>query len=206
MKHIETTKAYKTMRNLWMAAAFMCSAVAFTSCDSNTRDTDTTDTVATGEPVVAPVDSTLTDEKREFMSYAHSISSQQVELGKIAVERGRTTQVREYGQQMVDLYTKKLEELRDMSGQYSVTLPQSMAEEQAGRVQELRDKEAKEFDRAYWDTVIEAHKDALNEFDDNIKDLEETDNTTFNLWARNSAKEIRAQMENAMRFRLDLKN
>ncbi|WP_299987092.1 DUF4142 domain-containing protein [uncultured Pontibacter sp.] len=194
------------MKNLWMAATLTLGALAFASCSSDTQETDTTANVDTELNTTAAADTTLNEDKREFMSKAHSISTQQVELGKLAAERGVNTQVREYGQQMVDLYSKKLEELQDMSRQYSTTLPQQMEEDHAGRVQELRDKNTDEFDQSYWDTVVDAHKDALSEFEDNVKDIEETDNTTFNLWARNTTKEIRAQMENAMRFRQDYRN
>lgn len=194
------------MKNLWMAATLVFGVLAFSSCGSDTQETDTTANVDTELNATAAADSTLNEDKREFMGKAYSISTQQVELGRLAVEKGVTSPVREYGQQMVDLYTKKLEELQDMSGQYSVTLPQQMEEDHSGRVQELRDKNTDEFDRAYWDTVVDAHKDALSEFEDNVKDIEETDNTTFNLWARNTTKEIRAQMENAMRFRQDHRN
>ncbi|MCP2043548.1 DUF4142 domain-containing protein [Pontibacter sp. HSC-36F09] len=193
------------MKNLWMAATLTLGTLAFTSCNSDKQETNTTAEVDTEMNTTTPVDSTLSEDKREFMGKAHSISTQQVELGKLAVEKGTTQQVRDYGQQMVDLYSKKLDELQDMSGQYSVTLPQQMEEDHAGRVQELRDKNTDEFDRAYWDTVVEAHKDALEKFEDNVKDIAETDNTTFNLWARNTGKEIRAQMENAMELRQDNK-
>lgn len=194
------------MRNLWMAAGLLFGTVAFMSCDSGTQETDTTSNVDTELNETAVTDTSLTEEKREFMAYAYNISNQQVELGKLAVEKGISPQVKEYGQRMVDLYNTKLEELQEMSGQYGVSLPQAMEDDQAGRVQELRDTETGKFDRAYWDHVIDAHKDAADEFDDNVKDIAETDNTTFNLWARNTAKEIRAHMEQAMRFRLDLKN
>lgn len=189
-----------------MAATLVMGGIAFASCSSETQETDTTANVDTELNATAVADSTLNEDKREFMGKAYSISTQQVELGKLAVEKGTTDQIRNYGQQMVDLYSKKLEELQDMSGQYSVTLPQQMEEDHAGRVQELRDKNTDEFDRAYWDTVVDAHKDALSVFEDNVKDIEETDNTTFNLWARNTTKEIRAQMENAMRFRQGSRN
>ncbi|SIT94766.1 DUF4142 domain-containing protein [Pontibacter indicus] len=195
------------MKNLWMAATLALSTLAFAACSSETQETDTTTAnVDTELNTTAAVDSTLNDDKRAFMGKAYSISTQQVELGKLAVEKGTTDQIRNYGQQMVDLYTKKLDELQAMSGQYSVTLPQQMEDDHAGRVQELRDKNPEEFNRAYWDTVVEAHKEALKDFEDNVKDIEQTDNTTFNLWARNTTKEIRAQMENAMRFRQDNKN
>ncbi len=194
------------MKNLWMAATLALGMLAFASCGSDRQDTDTTTNVDPELNATAAADSTLNEDKREFMGKAHSISMQQVELGKLAAEKGLTAQVREYGQQMADLYGNKLNELQEMSGQYGVTLPQQMEDDHAGRVQEMRDKTTEEFDRAYWDNVVDAHKDALDEFEDNMKDIEETDNTTFNLWARNTSKEIRAQMENAMRHRQSARN
>lgn len=194
------------MKNLWMAATLVVGTLAFASCGSDRQDTDSTSNVDTELNAIAAADSTLNEDKREFMGKAHSISTQQVQLGKLAAEKGLSAQVREYGQQMADLYSTKLEQLQEMSGQYGVTLPQQMEEDHAGRVQELRDKTTEEFDRAYWDNVVDAHKDALDEFEDNVKDIEETDNTTFNQWARNTSKEIRAQMENAMRHRQSARN
>lgn len=194
------------MKNLWMAATLTLGTLAFASCSSDKQETNTTAEVDTEMNTTTPVDSTLSEDKREFLGKAHSISTQQVELGKLAVEKGTTQQVRDYGQQMVDIYSKKLDELQDISKRYSATLPQQIEEDHAGRVQELRDKNTEEFDGAYWETEVEAHKEALEAFEDNVKDIEETDNTTFNLWARNMGKEIRAQMENAMRFRQDHKN
>src|SRR5690606_41973742 len=54
--------------------------LAFASCNSNTQETDTTANVDTELNTTAAVDSTLNDDKREFMTKAHSISTQQVEL------------------------------------------------------------------------------------------------------------------------------
>lgn len=189
------------MKNLWIAAALVMGTLAFASCSSDSQEANTTSNVDTELNATAAADSTLNDDKREFMGKAYSISTQHLELGKLAAEKGLTAQVREHGQQLTDMYGTKLEQLQEMSGQYGVTLPQQMEEDHASRVQELRDKPTEEFDRAYWDTMVDAQKDALGTFEDNTKDVEEADNTTFNLWARNTTKEFRAQMENAMRLR-----
>lgn len=190
-----------------MAATLALGTFAFASCSSDTQETATTTTnVGTEVETAVAADTALTEEKREFLGKAHSITTQQVELSKLALEKGTNDQVRDYAQQMLDIYNKKLGELQEISTKYKAPLPQQMEEKHAERVQELRDAKSEDFNRSYWDTVVEAHKDALDEFEENVKDIEVTDNTTFNLWARNTGKEIRAQMENAMRFRQDNKN
>ncbi len=193
-----------------MAAGLIFGAVAFISCDSGSQEqttTTATDTEQTVETETTSADTTaFSEDIREFMGYAFTNSALQMELGKLAVEKGGATQVREYGQKMVDLYGERQKELKEIAGQDSAMLTANMTEDQMGKVQELRDKDSKEFDKAYWDTVVEAHKEALGEFDDKVKDFKETDNAPFNLWARNSAKEVRAHMEEAMERRQDQKN
>jgi putative membrane protein len=197
------------MKNLWMAASFFFGTVALISCDSGTQEQDTTTTADTEQPTdteTASADTTLSEDIREFMGYAYRNSSQQIELGKLAAEKGSTPEVRQYGQKMVDLYGQRQKELKEIAGPDAAALPPDMTEDQMGNVQELRDKDPKEFDKAYWDTVVDAHKEALSVFDDKVKSLKETDNAAFNLWSRNSAKEVRAHMEEAMKHRQDLKS
>ncbi|MHC2991261.1 hypothetical protein OB13_06580 [Pontibacter sp. HJ8] len=195
------------MKNLWMAAGLFFGSVALISCNSGTQEQDTTTATETEQPTTtASVDTTLSEDIGEFMGYAYNNSALQIELGKLAVEKGSTPEVRQYGQKMVDLYAKRQKELKEIAGENAAKLPQNMADDQMGKVQELRDKDPKEFDKAYWDTVVDAHKEALNVFDDKVKTLKETDNAAFNLWSRNSAKEVRAHMEEAMKHREDLKS
>ena len=181
--------------------------VALIACDSGTQtqeqDARTTTDADTTSTATGATDTSLSNEKREFMGYAYNTSNLQVELGKLAVEKGRSDQAKQYGKRMVDLHGKKQGELKEMSQRYGVTLPQNMTDDQSGRIQELRDTNPENFDKAYWDNVIDAHKEAVDEFERSVKDIAPTDTTAFSLWALNSTKEIRAQMEEAMRFRLD---
>lgn len=181
--------------------------VAFAACDSGTHTQEHDKTTAaeadTASTATAATDAALSNEKREFMGYAYNTSNLQVEMGKLAEERGRSEQVKQFGKRMVDLHGKKQKELREMSQQYGVTLPQTMTSDQTVRVQELRDTKPENFDKVYWDNVIDVHKEALDEFERSVKDIAPTDTTAFSLWALNTTKEIRAQMEEAMRFRLD---
>lgn len=179
-------------------------ALSFTACNSGSGDQQNDGTTTTsGEPVVAAdADATLTDEKRDFMGYAYRNGMKLEELGRLATEKGASEEVRSHGRQLVDQYAGKQEELRQLAQEYSVQLPQNMDQDQMDIVTELRETPNQEFDQKYWEDIVDVYEDTIGEFDSKLKDYEETNNVTFNVWARNTRKEMQAQMETAMRYRL----
>lgn len=191
------------MKKMTLAAACLVGMLGFASCDSGSGDQQTTE--ATGTPTVAGVDSTLTDDKEELLAFAARNNMLQIELGKIAAEKASTDSLKQYGQQLVDWYTTKQQELQELAQQYNVTLPQQMEEDQLEHVEEVRNAKAEEFDVEYWESLANAQKEAIDEYDDNLKALDEADVSAFGLWARNTQKELQAQMEQAKAAELRLK-
>jgi putative membrane protein len=201
-KEINVYPTLNTMKNYIMAALCLAGVLSFTSCNTGTNEQQERDPAAT-TALGVDADTTLTDDKREFLLFAANANMLQKDLGLVAAEKAQTDAARLYGQKMVDLYTQKQTEVRDLARRYNVTLTEKPTDEHLERVRKVRDTKPSDFDMAYWDEAIDAHNEAIKEYDDNIKDFEETTNKVFNLWARNTQLEKRAQMEEAMRFRLD---
>ena len=192
-----------TMKKITLAAACLVAVLGFASCDSGSGDQQTTE--ATGTATVADADSTLTEDKKELLAFAARNNMLQIELGKIAAEKASTDSLKHYGQQLADWYTTKQQELQELAQQYNITLPQQMEDDQLEHVEEVRNTKAGEFDAEYWESLAEAQKEAIDEYDDKLKDLDEADVSAFGLWARNSQKELQAQMEQAKASELRLK-
>ena len=75
-----------------------------------------------------PVAVTATEPKtqasdRQFIDRAYSINEGEIELGKLAQNKGTTSQVIEFGQRMVGDHTVALEQLRDTAEKGDLTLP-----------------------------------------------------------------------------------
>ncbi|MCC9168507.1 DUF4142 domain-containing protein [Pontibacter harenae] len=187
------------MRNYIASACLVAGLFMFASCNSGSNQQEEGAAAGT-EAVVAP-DSALTEDNKELFEYAYSASMLQSELGKLAAEKGQSANVQQYGQQMSDLYSTKMQELQGLSQEYSVSVPQSMKDNHSEMLQKLRDTDVNEFDKTYLDEVADAHKDAIGEFDSALNSLEETSTgTSFSIWARNTRKEMQAHMEEAMRL------
>lgn len=190
------------MKKTTIAVACLAGMLTFASCDSGGQQA----TEATGEPTVAGVDSTLTEDKEELLAFSARNNMLQIELGKMAAEKGSTDNLKQYGQELADWHTTKQQELQELAQQYGVTLPQQMEEEQLEHVEEIRNAKPAEFDAEYWESVSKAQQEAIDEYDDNLKDLDEADASAFGLWARNTQKELQARMEQAKAFEMELKN
>src|SRR3954464_10731463 len=99
-----------------------------------------------------------------FVTKAAQGGLAEVELGKLAVEKGSSDQVKQFGQRMVDDHGKANDELKTLAQQKNITVPTDMgAKEKA-----LRDRLVKlsgaAFDRAYMSAMLSDHKKDVGEF------------------------------------------
>lgn len=190
-----------------LLAAFVLAATTLASCssDNNAEQQDTTATTTT-EPATTAIDTTLTDNKKQLMQTIAQHTMLQMELGKIAAAKGTTDDVKQYGQEMAQAYTKQQEELQKVAQEYSVTIDTTLNEDYRKYLEDLNKKSGTDFDKEYWKNVTDAQKKTLDEYDDVLKDVTEADATAFAIWARTSGKELRARYEQALAFEQQLDN
>jgi putative membrane protein len=82
----------------------------------------------------------------------------EVELGRLAVERGTDPAVKAFGQQMVDDHSKANVELQTIAAQAGVTLPGQIDPKEKATYAKLSALSGAAFDRAYIDDMIKDHK------------------------------------------------
>jgi putative membrane protein len=88
----------------------------------------------------------------------------EVDLGKLAVEKAGSDEVKKFGQRMVDDHSKANDELKTLAQNKHITLPTAIDPHEM----ELHDRLAKlsgpSFDRAYMQAMVADHRKDLNEF------------------------------------------
>jgi len=96
---------------------------------------------------------------QQFIEKAAIANMAEVQLGQLAQQQAQDPQVKQFAQMMVDEHTKALDQLKTAAGGQG-TIPSALD----SKHQKLHDKLAKlqgaEFDRAYMDAMVDAHKDA----------------------------------------------
>ncbi|MFD2514492.1 DUF4142 domain-containing protein [Pontibacter locisalis] len=192
------------MKNYLIAAICFLITLSFSACDSGEQTADG----ETGVATVAGVDSTLTQERQEFLMTAARNIMLQKELAKMALEKSETRNAKAYGQDLMNWATTKQNELQELAQRYGVTLPQQMEDRQIKHIEDVTEVEATnyEYDLELWDSIKDAQKEAIDDFDESLNDVEEADATALTLWSRNTRKELWAHLEQAAAYGLELKN
>lgn len=99
---------------------------------------------------------------RDFVRDVSIASMAEIELGRMASERGANAAVKKFGQMMVDDHTKASDKLKPIASQHNIPL----ATELDDKHRDLRDKLSKlqgaEFDREYMDAMVDGHEDVLD--------------------------------------------
>src|SRR5689334_2902046 len=101
---------------------------------------------------------------RKFVMEAAQGGLAEVELGKMAAEKGASDAVKQFGKRMADDHAKVSDELKQLAQQKGLTLPTDLA----SKDKQLRDRLAKlngaDFDKAYATEMVKDHKKDVAEF------------------------------------------
>jgi len=92
----------------------------------------------------------------------------EVELGKMAAERGMNAEVKTFGNKMVADHTAAGDKLKTVASQHDIAVPSALDDKH----RDLRDKLAKlqgsEFDREYMDAMVNGHEDVIDKLESRI--------------------------------------
>ncbi len=114
-----------------------------------------------------PMDQRASDKK--FVKDAAEGAMTEVELGKLAQEKGSSDAVKDFGKRMVEDHSKANEELKQAAVKASIDVPNTAPK----KAQKAKDKLSKlsgtEFDRAYAKMMLKDHKSDVKDFDNEAK-------------------------------------
>ena len=100
----------------------------------------------------------------QFVTKAGQANMAEVELGKMAAEKGQSDDVKQFGQHMVDDHTKAGEELKGIASKNNWSMPGGVTPEQQATAQRLEKLSGHAFDRAFMQTMVKDHLQAVNLF------------------------------------------
>ena len=117
-------------------------------------------------PPVRPGDASATPAAlTSFAKEAAVGGMSEVELGRLAVQKGTNPAVKEFGQRMVDDHSKANQDLRAAASQSGVTLPSEIDAKQKKAYDKLSALSGAAFDRAYMSDMVKDHKEDIALFE-----------------------------------------
>ena len=82
----------------------------------------------------------------------------EVQLGKLAAEKGSDPDVKAFGQQMVDEHTKANDQLQAIAHDRKMTLPETLSSKDQATSDRLRKLSGAAFDKAYIADMVKDHQ------------------------------------------------
>jgi len=134
----------------------------------------------------------LSSRDRTFVMQAGQLSMMEVELGRLAVKRGSSAGVKQYGQEMVEDHTRANQELMQLAMQKKVELPTEMSTQNTALIDRLSGLSGRSFDTAYKQAMIDSHNQAIALFK---AQSQQGQDPQLKAWATQKLPKLQAHLE-----------
>jgi putative membrane protein len=104
------------------------------------------------------------DGDKNFVEAALKGGMSEVELGKLAVKKGNSEDVKMFGQHMIDDHTKLGEKMKTVAGEVGVTPPTMTTAGDIALKTKLEVLSGDTFDKAYISAMVKDHEEDLKDF------------------------------------------
>ncbi len=105
----------------------------------------------------------------------------EVQLGKLAQQKGVSKQIKDLGALMVKDHGMAYDELTSAAIVKNITIPSTLSDKCQQKVNELTEKKGAEFDKAYAALMVDDHKEDLNAFK---KEATKGNDSLLSSWAK----------------------
>ncbi len=176
-----------------LQVTFVITILLIASCSNNPKPEDTKDVAE--EHNNAKFDNNKQENDAQFLVNAAEINMEEIRLGQLAQQNGRTTHVKELGKMMEDAHSKSLKDLTVLANSKMITIPTSPTDNAQDAYKKLNNKSGNDFDKAYADMMVSGHKDAIAAFEKASTDCNDTDIIN---WATASLPGLRKHLDHAI--------
>ncbi|MEG4625911.1 DUF4142 domain-containing protein [Microcoleus sp. w1-18aA5] len=134
----------------------------------------------------------LSSQDRNFVMQAGQLGMLEVELGRLAVQRGSSAGVKQYGQEMVEEHTQANQELMQVATQKGVKLPTEISSQNTALMDRLSGLSGTSFDTAYKQAMIDSHTQAIALFQAQSQQGQDPD---LKAWATQKLPNLQAHLQ-----------
>jgi len=168
------------MKKLSILIAIILVLLFFNACNNNKHDT-----VAKADSLNAVKDTTkqlsIGVEKVDagFIVDAANGGMAEIDLGKLAQQKGISKQVKNFGAMMVKDHSKINDFIKAIAVTKNISIPRAPGAGEQKTIRKLSSKSGKDFDKAYIDNMIDDHKKDIKIFETAAKKCLDPDVKSF---------------------------
>jgi putative membrane protein len=119
------------------------------------------------------------DETKDFLTEAAQGGIAEVELGKMAVTKAASPDVKKFAQMMIDDHTKANAELKELAQKKSIQVPAETDSSHKSTMEDLRNLVGADFDKEYVEDMYDDHKHDVAEFEEQSESAADPDVKAF---------------------------
>lgn len=131
------------------------------SDQTTTQPDQTTSPTTTSPSAQQNSTQTVSDVDRQFAIAAAQGGLAEVQLGQLANQKAASSDVKQYGQQMVQDHTQANNQLKQLAAQKNITLPQAPNDQQQAAKANLTQLSGTSFDQAYMAQMVKDHEQTV---------------------------------------------
>ena len=105
---------------------------------------------------------------KNFVKDAAIASMAEIEVGRMALERGSDPNVKKFAQMMIDDHTKASNTLKTIATENRIEMPAQVDDDHKDKAENLAKKTGLEFDRDYAEMMVDGHQDFVDKLESRI--------------------------------------
>lgn len=137
----------------------------------------------------------------QFLVNVAEIHMEEIQLGKLAQQKGATTYVKDLGKMMENAHTKSLNELVALAETKMITIPTTATSDARDTYEDLNKRTGGDFDEAYTNMMVNKHQDAIKAFEDASTGAYDVD---VKNWASTALPDLRMHLEHSIECQKNL--
>jgi len=198
MKHQSITKPTTILLTSLFLVAVLFGTI---SCNNNNGSIPEEGSSMNAEPIETheSPDSTLTKTElaavdADFLKEVSKANYHEISLGKLAVNKTKTSHVVELGQMMIDEHTKAQGDVSALAGKKSVMLDPALPDDQQEDYLKLSKTSGKMFDKDYSSAMVDGHKKVISKFEEYVKNAKDEN---VKAWATATIPTLKMHLQHA---------
>lgn len=97
-----------------------------------------------------------------YLAEIAEIHMHEIEIGKLALQKGVGPDIQKYAQMLITDHTKSLDELKALAVKKTITLPTSATDMEDDNFNKLKEKIGTDFDKNFINMMAEGHENTVN--------------------------------------------
>jgi putative membrane protein len=140
---------------------------------------------------------------RKFMMNVARDGMAEVELGKLAAQKGNSDAVKQFGQRMADDHGKANDELKNLAQQKGLTVPTDLDSKHKQVMDRLSKLSGADFDRAYVNDMVRDHRKDVAEFK---READRAKDPDLKSWAQKTLPTLEDHLKQVQQLQAQVKS